>query len=159
MLKDDIINAALSGRKGQNPQFKSSTKLMRQRRRSAGHFTISKMINLAHNDSSLAILGQMIGMNDSDNNSQLPHSQQILNMPSLHMTGRKLSKNGQDETMTTEMEYVNFMKNSVLGGPDESFFRSIIGKDRGEGHFIDERARENENQMLAEINETNMKKI
>ena len=86
----------------------------------------------------------------------MPHSQQILNLPSL-----KNNKMNRDETMTTEMEYVNFMKDSNFRASilqhDESFFRSIIKVDKGETHFTDEKT--TENQALHEINEQQIKKI
>lgn len=50
-------------------------------------------------------------MNESDNVEQLPYSQQIANLPT-HLL--KTSKANRDETMTTEMEYVNFMKENNL---------------------------------------------
>ena len=82
------------------------------------------MINLAQNDSSLAMIGQLAQLNDSET-MNMPHSQQILNLPSLK------NKINKDETMTTEMEYVNFMKDNgnfraSVFGQDESFFRSIV---------------------------------
>lgn len=85
----------------------------------------------------------------------MPHSQQIENLPSL-------SKNkNRDETMNTEKEYVNFMMDSNFRASvlqqDESFFRSIIKVDKGETHFTDEKA--TENQALHEINEQQIKKI
>jgi hypothetical protein len=148
------VNAALSGRRGQNPQLKKSSNVLNQRRRSAGNITISKMINLAQNDSSLAMIGQLAHLNDSDT-MNIPHSQQILNLPSLK------NKINKDETMTTEMEYVNFMKDSNFRASvfqqDESFFRSIIKVDKGETNFTDEKT--TENQALHEINEQQIKKI
>ena len=58
--------------------------------------------------------------------------------------------------MNTEMEYVNFMKDSKNFRDsvfqDESFFRSIIKVDKGETQFIDEK-QATENQALHEINE------
>ena len=63
--------------------------------------------------------------------------------------------------MTTEMEYVNFMKDSNFRASvfqqDESFFRSIIKVDKGETNFTDEKT--TENQALHEINEQQIKKI
>jgi len=55
-LKDDVTNAVFTSRKTrENPQFKKSSTIVSQRRRSVGHYTISKMINLAQNDSGMAI--------------------------------------------------------------------------------------------------------
>jgi len=89
------------------------------------------MINLSQNDSGMAIINSLAQLNESDNVSQLPHSQQISGLPSL-----KNMKASKDETMITEMEYVNMMKDSnfrasVLQG-DHSFFRSIVKVEQGE---------------------------
>ena len=104
---------------------------MRHRRRSVGNYTYSKMINLSQNDSGMAIINSLAQLNESDNVSQLPHSQQLSNLPSF-----KNMKASKDETMITEMEYVNMMKDSnfrasVLQG-DHSFFRSIVKVEQGE---------------------------
>ena len=63
------------------------------------------MINLAEKDQAFGVIGQVAQLNESDNVGQLTHSQQIMNLPSLKKANR-------DETMTTEMEYVNFMKDN-----------------------------------------------
>lgn len=103
---------------------------------------------MAQNESTLAMIGQMGQLNESGN-EELPRAQQILNLPNL-----KTNKPNRDETMNTEMEYVNFMKEnnfraSVL--EDQSFFRSIIKVDKGETQLTDDKA--SENQALLEINE------
>ena len=63
--------------------------------------------------------------------------------------------------MTTEMEYVNFMKENNFRASvfqqDESFFRSIVKVEKGETQLTDEKA--NENHALLEINEQRLKKI
>lgn len=63
--------------------------------------------------------------------------------------------------MTTEMEYVNFMKENNFRASvfqqDESFFRSIVKVEKGETQLTDEKAQENH--ALLEINEQQLKKI
>lgn len=64
-------------------------------------------------------------------------------------------KNNKDETMITEMEYVNFMKDTNFRASvfqqDESFFRSIVKVEKGETQFTDDKT--TENQALLEVNE------
>ena len=111
--------------------------------------TISSMINMAEKEQAFGVIGQVAQLNESDNVGQLTHSQQIMNLPTLK------TRTNRDETMTTEMEYVNFMKDNnfraSLLQQDESFFRSILKVDKGESVQLDEKA--NENQALIEINE------
>jgi hypothetical protein len=69
-------------------------------------------------------------------------------------------KGNKDETMITEMEYVNFMKDGNFRASviqDESFFRSIVKVDKGETQFTDDKT--TENQALMEVNEQHIKKI
>ena len=117
--------------------------------------TISSMINMAEKEQAFGVIGQVAQLNESDNVGQLTHSQQIMNLPTLK------TRTNRDETMTTEMEYVNFMKDNnfraSLLQQDESFFRSILKVDKGESVQLDEKA--NENQALIEINEQQLKKI
>lgn len=140
----------------ENPSFKKTGAIMKMRRRSQGNYTLSKMINFAQNDSGIAMVSSLAQLNESDNVSQLPHSQQILNLPTL-----KNLKNGKDETMITEMEYVNMMKDSHLKASllqqDESFFRSIIKVEKGETQLTDEKT--TDYQALLEVNEQHIKKI
>jgi len=84
-----------------------------------------------------------------ENTEGVSRAQQIQNMPQW-----KNIRGNRDETMNTEMEYVNFMKEnnfqaSVL--EDQSFFRSIVKVEKGETQLTDEKA--TENQALLEINE------
>ena len=91
--------------------------------------TISNMINFAEKEHAFGVIGQVAKLNESNNVDQLTHSQQINLLPTL-------KKSNRDETMTTEMEYVNFMKDNnfraSLLQQDESFFRSILKVDKGE---------------------------
>lgn len=158
-LKEDIMNAVFTSRKNnkETPQFKKASAIIRHRRRSVGNYTYSKMINLSQNDSGMAIINSLAQLNESDNVSQLPHSQQISGLPSL-----KNMKASKDETMITEMEYVNMMKDSnfrasVLQG-DHSFFRSIVKVEQGETQLTNE-DKSTENAALMEVNEQHIKKI
>lgn len=78
----------------------------------------------------------------------MSHQQQIANLPSLQ---KKMSN---DQTMNTEYEFVNLMKESNVGA-DESFFKSICKMDKGEAPDN----KNQENQALLEINEQHLKKI
>ena len=60
-----------------------------------------------------------------------------------------------DQTMNTEYEFVNLMKESN-DGADESFFKSICKMDKGEAP---DENKNQENQALHEINEQHLKKI
>ena len=66
-LSDDIKSAILSGKKGNSGVLKESQKAIRLRRRSAGHHTMSKMIDLAKNDTNQALLAQLAQLNESEN--------------------------------------------------------------------------------------------
>ena len=100
----------------------------------------------------------MAQLNESDSVSQLPHSQQLLSVPTSLRP-----KASRDETMNTEMEYVNFMKDANFRASgfyqDESFFRSIIKQDKGETGLTVTDEKASENQALVETNEKLMKEM
>ena len=127
-LSDDIKSTTLSSKKGNTGGIiRESQKIIRNRRRSAGHLTMSHMINLSKNDTNQALLTQLAQLNESVNYDDMTNQQQIMNLPTL------LKKNNfnNDQTMNTEYEFVNLMKDSKIGG-DESFFKSIANMDKGE---------------------------
>lgn len=115
------------------------------------------MINMAQNDNGMGIVSQLAQLNESDNAAQLPHSQQIINLPTI-----KTVKNGnKDETMITEFDYINMMKDTNFRASvfqqDESFFRSIVKVEKGETQLTEDKTAEN--QVLLEVQEQHIKKI